>query len=55
MPKPQTKVALESAVKKEFDALFKLIGAYSLEQRVSEFGGSSLNRNIRDVLAHVYH
>lgn len=55
MPKPKTKLELQAAVKNEFDSLFSVIKSYPPKQRDTNFKSETMNRNIRDVLAHVYH
>ena len=55
MPRPKSKTELLLASEKNFSRLFDLIDSMSESQQQSEFTGNSMNRNIRDVLAHLYH
>ena len=55
MPRPTTKTALLLASQENYERLMDLINSYSPEERAREFSKGSLNRNIRDVLAHLHH
>ena len=55
MPRPKNKSELEGLSSKKFAELKSLLKCYSKEQLNKEFPDGYLNRNIRDVLAHLYH
>lgn len=55
MPKPSTKKELLRACEDNFSALKKMISSLEPAKQTSEFQGKTLNRNIRDVLAHLHH
>lgn len=55
MPRPQTKGELIKSSQKNFDKLNELVDTFSDKEKVSEFSKGTLNRNIRDVLAHLHH
>ncbi len=55
MPRPKTKRELLDLSQSNFDRLNTLVASYSKEELKSEFPKGTLNRNIRDVLAHVHH
>lgn len=55
MPRPKNKADLLQACHKEYNSLMALIDGYRKETREAEFGKEGLNRNIRDVLAHLMH
>lgn len=55
MPKPTNKAELLQESQKSFDKLLGFIEELPEEEQVKEFVGNSLNRNIRDVLGHLYH
>ena len=55
MPKPKTKKELIERSQANYQSLLDLINGYSEETRNKEFPPGSLNRNIRDVLAHLHH
>ena len=55
MPKPNSKDELILASTTNFSVLLDLVDAYPLDQVNKEFLIPSLNRNIRDVLAHLHH
>lgn len=55
MPKPKTKAELLAAGRDNFDKLNALVDSFSEEERNAEFPEGTLNRNIRDVLAHLHH
>ena len=55
MARPENKQTLLAQSEKNFQQLFALIDTYPPEVRQREFPEGTLNRNIRDVLAHLYH
>jgi hypothetical protein len=55
MPRPQTKDELLESSKKNFNRLNELINTFSDEEKEPEFPKGTLNRNVRDVLAHLHH
>jgi len=55
MPRPQTKKELLFQSQQNFDKLIALIDSYSKEHQKKTFNGTSLNRNIRDIFAHLHH
>ena len=55
MPKPKDKSELVAMCSKNFDRLSNLLNNYSKEQLNKEFPKQFMNRNVRDVLAHLYH
>ncbi|MCA0426284.1 MAG: ClbS/DfsB family four-helix bundle protein [Bacteroidetes bacterium] len=55
MPRPASKIELESQASQKFEDLFELIGNQTLEIQEREFPGNSLNRSVRDVICHLRH
>ena len=55
MPKPRNKQELLDLSQKNLESLNQLIDALPADQQLREFAPGTLNRNIRDVLGHVYH
>jgi len=55
MPKPKTKVELLETSQQNFKKMMELIDSFSEKEQLTEFPQGSMNRNIRDVLAHVHH
>lgn len=55
MPRPKTKEELLILAQENFDRLFTLVDSFSNEEQEKEFPKGTLNRNIRDVLTHLYH
>lgn len=55
MARPKSKPELIEQSAAYFEKLNKLIDGYSEQERYAEFPEGTLNRNIRDVLAHLYH
>lgn len=55
MPKPKTKSELLQLSQKNFEKLFELIESRSEVDQLKEFLTPTMNRNIRDVLAHLHH
>jgi len=54
MPRPTTKSDLIEAAKLQFDKLWKLIGSMSETEQAAEFLFEGRDRNLRDVLVHLY-
>lgn len=55
MPRPQSKSELIESSQKNFDRLNALIDTFSEKEKNAAFQKGSLNRNIRDVIAHLHH
>lgn len=55
MPRPKNKLELQQLSEKNFNKLGDFISDLSPEARVAEFPEGTMNRNIRDVLGHLYH
>ncbi len=55
MPVPKTKEELIRQSQRNYQKLCELIDSFSNEEQVSEFPEGTMNRNIRDVLAHLHH
>ncbi len=55
MPRPKTKDELLALGQKNFNKLNDLVDSYSKDELNKEFPKGYLNRNIRDVLAHLHH
>ncbi|MEM9364186.1 MAG: ClbS/DfsB family four-helix bundle protein [Bacteroidota bacterium] len=55
MPRPKTKDELLILSQKNYDKLNDYIDNYTLEEQLAEFNLGTMNRNIRDVLAHLHH
>lgn len=55
MARPATKVELEAACAQTFEKLTAFIDSLPAAQQAGEFPPGTLNRNIRDVLAHLHH
>ncbi|MCG8306254.1 MAG: ClbS/DfsB family four-helix bundle protein [Cytophagales bacterium] len=55
MPRPKTKEELIDLSNKNYKVLFDYINSFSEEEQNHEFPAGTLNRNIRDVLAHLHH
>ena len=55
MPRPKTKTELLELSQKNYDQLNRLIDALSAEEQIKPFPRGTMNRNIRDVLAHLHH
>ena len=55
MAVPTTKNELFQQSHYNYQRLFGLIDTFSEEQKLAEFPPGTMNRNIRDVLAHLYH
>ncbi|MEM7373160.1 MAG: ClbS/DfsB family four-helix bundle protein [Bacteroidota bacterium] len=55
MPKPSSKHELLARSQQAYQQLMNLIEGYSQEELTKEFPTGSLNRNVRDILAHLHH
>jgi hypothetical protein len=55
MPRPKSKDELISLSQKNFRRLLDFIDGMSNEEQEKEFPKGTMNRNIRDVLAHLHH
>ena len=55
MAVPKTKNELIEQSQNNYRKLSKLVDSFSEEEQHSEFPPGTMNRNIRDVLAHLYH
>lgn len=55
MAVPKTKIELLQQSQDNYKKLIDLIASLTQEQQQSEFPEGTLNRNIRDVLAHLHH
>jgi len=55
MPRPKSKPELLKLSQKNFDKLNNYVNTFSPEEKAAEFTEGTLNRNIRDVLAHLHH
>jgi len=55
MPKPKSKSQLLEASQTNYKSLMDLVCSYSEEEIEKEFPEGTINRNIRDVLAHIHH
>ncbi|WKN41375.1 ClbS/DfsB family four-helix bundle protein [Tunicatimonas pelagia] len=55
MPRPKTKPELQKQSQENFKKLNDYVAAFSSEEQQAEFPGGTMNRNIRDVLAHLHH
>ncbi|MEL6674368.1 MAG: ClbS/DfsB family four-helix bundle protein [Bacteroidota bacterium] len=55
MPKPTNKTELLQASEREFEKLLKQVEDLSAEAQLAAFPDTYLNRNVRDVLAHLHH
>lgn len=55
MPKPKTKSELIEASQKNYSRLYDFVEEFDEEMQNTEFPDGYLNRNIRDVLAHLHH
>lgn len=55
MARPKTKAELVDLSKKNFNRLVDFVAAMKSEDRNREFPPGTLNRNVRDVLAHLHH
>ncbi|MFK7932098.1 MAG: ClbS/DfsB family four-helix bundle protein [Saprospiraceae bacterium] len=55
MARPKTKSELLSLSQSNYEKLIQWIEKYDLTEQQMDFSGSTMNRNIRDVLAHLHH
>ena len=55
MPRPKTKSELLEHSQSQFQRLWDYVHAFSPVEQEQTFPPGTLNRNIRDVLAHLYH
>ena len=55
MARPATKQDLEFLAKENYQKLLSLIETLPEEQREDSFPEGTMNRNIRDVIGHLYH
>ncbi len=55
MPRPKTKDELLEASQKNFQKLDNFVDSFYEEEKHKEFPEGTLNRNIRDVIAHLHH
>ncbi len=55
MARPKNKSDLISLGQENYKLLNELVDSYSAEEQESDFPPGTLNRNIRDVLAHLHH
>lgn len=55
MPRPKTKDELVESSQENFRKLNEFINIFSEQEQHLEFPKGTLNRNIRDVLAHLHH
>lgn len=55
MARPKNKQELIELSTKNFQKLNNLIDSYNEKERVKEFPKGTMNRNIKDVLAHLHH
>jgi len=53
MPKPKNKLELINQSQEKYAALLELINSYTPEQLSKDFSTTGLNRNVRDVVAHL--
>ncbi|MEM0941867.1 MAG: ClbS/DfsB family four-helix bundle protein [Bacteroidota bacterium] len=55
MPRPKTKNELLNLSQQNYEKLNDFINKYTQEEQLAEFSTNTMNRNIRDVLAHLHH
>ena len=55
MPRPKTKAELASASESNFHKLLDYIDNFNPEEQEGSFPPGTLNRNFRDILAHLHH
>lgn len=55
MPRPKNKEELIELSNSNFKLLNNFINSFSEEEQLKEFPKGTMNRNIRDVLAHLHH
>lgn len=54
MPRPKTKVELQNLSRENYSKLIKYIDTFTDNEKYAEFPEGTMNRNIRDVLAHLH-
>lgn len=55
MPVPKTKKELIQQSQKNYQRLINLISSFSESKKTEDFKPGTMNRNIRDVVGHLYH
>lgn len=55
MPRPKTKAELLDLSQKNYEKLIDFVDSFSDQDKNTDFPKGTLNRNIRDVLAHLHH
>ncbi len=55
MPRPKSKAELLSLSQENYKKLFDVIDQLPNEEKMAEFPLGTMNRNVRDVLAHLHH
>jgi hypothetical protein len=55
MPRPKSKEELLELSQKNYTRLNDFVDSFSPEEQTAEFPEGTMNRNIRDVLAHLHH
>lgn len=55
MPRPKTKTELLNLSQQNFNKLIDLVESFTETEQQKEFPKGTMNRNIRDVLAHLHH
>ncbi|RMG74829.1 MAG: DfsB family protein [Bacteroidetes bacterium] len=55
MPRPQSKVELRQQSQAQYQKLLAFVDGLSPELQQTDFPAGTLNRNIRDILAHLHH
>jgi len=55
MPRPKTKDELIDLSDKNYQLLNDFVDSFSSEEQLEDFPEGTMNRNIRDVLAHLHH
>ncbi|MBT8261189.1 MAG: ClbS/DfsB family four-helix bundle protein [Bacteroidia bacterium] len=55
MSRPKNKLELTSLSRENYEKLLNLINSYSEAEQNADFPPGTLNRNIRDVIAHLHH
>ncbi len=55
MPRPKTKLELIQLSNYNFDKLFTYVNSFDKQEQLKEFPKGTMNRSIRDVLAHLHH
>ena len=55
MARPQSKLGLVVSAERNYNELISLIDTIPEDKREKEFPKGTMNRNLRDVLGHLYH